>query len=126
MKKILCTLAMLVLVGCQSHSSSKPPVSDYASTHPVTVQEYLKSVTSALQVRLYDADSFRGKYCDLVINQKDGQLPNSVSSTAGDEGLCKSTVAAAKKAIDDKAYPYKPSDPKQHLQDELPIRFSPH
>lgn len=125
MKKLIGVLFVMALAGCQSHSVNRPPVATYASIHPATAHGYVSSAAMAVQSRLYDADMYRGKTCDLVIHQKDGQLPDSVTSQSGDETLCKAAVAATKQAISDGVYPYKPSDANQHLEDDLPMRFSP-
>lgn len=123
MKKLLCVLAVMILAGCQALKASKPPVATYASTHPATEQEYLVSAVTAIQVRFYDADLYRGRECNLRLHQVNGNLPDSVTAEGGDPKLCEAAIVATKQAIEQGAFPYRPSGSK--LPESTPFKIAP-
>ncbi|MCW0343421.1 hypothetical protein NB703_001514 [Pantoea ananatis] len=125
LNKFLSLVILLVLAGCQAHSVSGPPAPTYASTHPATTQSYLHSATSAIQSRFYDVDTYKGRECNLRLHQLNGQMPDSVKSEGGDEQLCEAAVAATKQAINMGLYPYKPTDKKQIMPDDISFKFRP-
>lgn len=125
-KRILIVSSLVIaLAGCQSPSVSKPPAASYASTHPDTAQAYAISATRAIQSRFYDVDTYKGRECHLRLHQLDGKMPDSVKSEGGDQQLCEAAVAATKQAIDMGLYPYKPTDKKQIMPDDIPFKFRP-
>jgi len=125
LNKFLSLVILLVLTGCQAHSVSSPPAATYASTHPATTQAYLHSATSAIQSRFYDVDTYKGRECNLRLHQLDGQMPDSVISEGGDPQLCEAAVSATKQAIGMGLYPFKPTDKKQSLPDDIPFKIRP-
>lgn len=137
MNKTLCLLAVMFLVSCQSHKKQLarqafnfPTASEIryqceAQTPQQSVnrenQTWLCQTATAIQYRFFDADSYHGKTCDLIIIQPLGKLPTSINSRGGDPGLCVAAIDATKQAIESKTFPLRPAS----LKDEIPVHFAP-
>lgn len=124
MKKLLCVLALLALVGCQSHSGGRPTGSIKSSVRPSTDQEYVANAIYAIQSQFYDADNFKGRECNLRLHQAFNEMPDSVMADGGDPKLCEAAITATKQAIDYGSFPYKPASSK--LPDSIPFKIAPH
>lgn len=137
MKKTLYILAVMLLVGCQSHTKQLarqafkfPTASEIknqceaqtlAQAANRETQIWLCQTVTAIQYRFFDADSYHGKTCDLVITQPLGKQPTSVAAHGGDQGLCDAAIEATKQAIDANTFPMRPVN----LNDQIPVRFAP-
>lgn len=137
MKKTLCILAIMLSVGCQSHTKqvarqtfSFPTASQIKSqcetqTLPQSAnretQVWLCQSVTAIQYRFFDADMYQGKTCDLLITQPLGKPPVSVTSRGGDPALCAAAIEATNQAIGSNTFPMRPA----YLKDEIPVRFAP-
>jgi len=137
MKKTLCILAVMLSVGCQSHTKQLarqafkfPTASEIkgqceAQTPPQTANRetliWLCQTVTAIQYRFFDADSYHGKTCDLMVTQPLDKQPTSIKARGGDPGLCAAAIEATKQAIESKTFPFRPAS----LKDEIPVRFAP-
>lgn len=137
MKKTLSLIAVMLLVGCQSHSKQIarqsfrfPTASEIRSqcesqtSSQVANKDthlWLCQVVSAIQYRFFDADAYHGKTCDLIITQPLGQPPTNVTAQGGDADLCAVAIDAVKQAIDANTFPMRPA----YLKEQMPVRFAP-
>ncbi|ERM13492.1 hypothetical protein L585_13510 [Pantoea ananatis BRT175] len=126
MKKLFGVLFVMALAGCQAHSVSGPHAATHASTHPASDADYYRSAAMAVQSEFYDADSFKGRTCNLQLHQVSGQMPDSINTVGGDPALCVAAIEAVKQAIDHGRYPVKPSSPESKLTESIPLVISPH
>lgn len=125
MKKLIGVLFVMALSGCQAHSVSGPPAATHASTHPANDADYHRSAAMAVQSEFYDADSYKGRTCNLQLHQVSGQMPDSINTVGGDPALCAAAIEAVKKAIEHGRYPVKPSSPDSKLTESIPLVISP-
>ncbi|WP_338458652.1 cell envelope integrity TolA C-terminal domain-containing protein [Pantoea sp. Nvir] len=84
-------------------------------------QIWLCQTVTAIQYRFFDADSYHGKTCDLVITQPVGNQPTSVTAHGGNPDLCEAAIEATKQAIDANTFLMRPAN----LNDQIPVRFAP-
>ncbi|WP_210492828.1 cell envelope integrity TolA C-terminal domain-containing protein [Pantoea ananatis] len=126
LNKFLSLVILLVLAGCQAHSVIGRPVVTQASTHPANDADYHRSAAIAVQSEFYDADSFKGRTCNLQLHQVSGQMPDAINTVGGDPALCAAAIEAIKKAIEHGRYPVKPSSPDSKLTESIPLVISPH
>jgi len=126
-KKLLIISSLVVaLAGCQAHSVSGSPAASQTSIHPANDADYHRSAAMAVQSEFYDADSYKGRTCNLQLHQVSGQMPDSINTVGGDPALCTAAIEAIKKAIEHGRYPVKPSSPDSKLTESIPMVISPH
>ncbi|WP_312118676.1 cell envelope integrity TolA C-terminal domain-containing protein [Pantoea vagans] len=137
MKKIIALTAVLVTSGCHTSANQirqqgieTPGASEIKSQcesqTPPHIQEreiqlWLCQAVTAIQYRFFDADTYRGKTCDVRIRQPAGEAPVSIRVQAGDPALCTAAIESIKQAVDAHTFPMRPA----FLKDEIPIHFAP-
>lgn len=139
MKKILVSVISALIAGCTVHT--EPPKtcttkslqelqteadvdhalkglhSYKAKSKATTTQEWFSDAVMRVQSKFYDADLYRGRNCDLVMNLDDDGNVLSVNSKGGDPMLCHAAIAAVKKAS------FSPLP--ENTPHEIPMRFMP-
>ncbi|HAT24029.1 MAG TPA: cell envelope integrity protein TolA, partial [Pantoea septica] len=85
------------------------------------INSYLGQVVGAIQSRFYDADTYKGKECNLRIKLAPHGLLIDVKSEGGDPALCQAAIAAAKQAH----IPKPPSQAVYEVFKNAPMRFKP-
>uniref|UniRef100_UPI000535278D cell envelope integrity protein TolA n=1 Tax=Pantoea septica TaxID=472695 RepID=UPI000535278D len=85
------------------------------------INSYLGQVVGAIQSRFYDADTYKGKECNLRIKLAPDGLLIDVKSEGGDPALCQAAIAAAKQAH----IPKPPSQAVYEVFKNAPMRFKP-
>lgn len=137
MKKIIALTAVLAVSGCHMSTNhirqqgiKTPDVSEIKSQceaqTPQHIQEretqlWLCQAVTAIQYRFFDADSYRGKTCDVRIRQPAGEPPVSIDVQAGDPALCTAAIESIKQAVEAQTFPMRLA----FLKDEFPIHFAP-
>jgi len=145
MKKLIGVLFVMALSGCnttQSHRSqmnSEPlPATAPASERVAQIKQrcesqnhfegdkrevnlWLCESVSAIQSQFYDVDAYKGRYCDIMIKQPEGQMPVDIKAQGGNPGLCTAAINVIKETIKAGIFPTRP----KVLGDEIKFRFQP-
>lgn len=107
MKKLVCLLAVLILVGCQSHKQQSL-TSKQQQTLP-NINRWASDFKEAVEQRLTSASDYDGKICTIRVHQPKGTRKiSSVSGVEGDPGLCNAAIKAIQAASDDGVLPLTP------------------
>ena len=107
MKKLVCLLAVLILVGCQSHNKKSLTATQQKKLN--NINSWVSDFQEAVEQRLPSASQFAGKICTIRVHQPKGT--NEISnmySEGGDAGLCDAALKALRAASDDGALPLTP------------------
>lgn len=110
MKKLLCVLALLALVGCQTEADKT-----------LSPQDAYLSKYRAMDAKTFIAGKeFKGKSCTLYVRQKAGEAPNKFwTDPFGNPDVCNLAMNDIQMKLDKGRFPIKPNG----LPDVLPYSY---
>jgi len=137
MKKIVVLTFALVLSGCHTRTNpinhkgiKSPDASEIKSqceaqtpqqTQQREVMLWICQASTSIQHRFFDADTYRGKTCDVRIKLAQRDHPVKINVVGGDPDLCVAATEAINQAVDNNTFPVG----RPFQKDSMTIHFAP-